>query len=338
MKKLLFLYLLLSFSCLAQEELIADKQFMLGCTNVGSTEEVTHYINAVGEVWQLSSGTFITGGVYSGSLVTVGNANFGSNDWPGFNFNWLLGEPYWSLGLYKVTNSKQTNKYFYIDARDNDFGSATYNPDFYIYFDNSSNIYKYRSTHESIDQGEVVRIWDIKGESPNTSGLQNYWSNVLCLVEADSPRLVWGPYPSEDLAVQSYKIYRAVTNNTIPPPTPNFSLLTTISSTTWEFTDFDYVVGGSLNLHYKVTAVVYDPELDITYETSASNTKITSGALYKSLNDQEKFSYTLSQNFPNPFNPSTTISLKIPEITFIRLNVYDILGNEIKELLNEVME
>src|SRR5690606_36188185 len=70
----------------------------------------------------------------------------------------------------------------------------------------------------------------------------------------------------------------------------------------------------------------------------ASNTKITAGALYKSLNDQEKFSYTLSQNFPNPFNPSTTISLKIPEITFIRLNVYDILGNEIKELLNEVME
>lgn len=48
----------------------------------------------------------------------------------------------------------------------------------------------------------------------------------------------------------------------------------------------------------------------------------------------EKF--TLMQNYPNPFNPSTTIKYTIPSADFVSLKVYDILGNEIAELVNEV--
>jgi len=45
--------------------------------------------------------------------------------------------------------------------------------------------------------------------------------------------------------------------------------------------------------------------------------------------------YVLKQNFPNPFNPSTTIKFSIPSQSFTTLKVYDILGNEIAELVNE---
>jgi len=45
--------------------------------------------------------------------------------------------------------------------------------------------------------------------------------------------------------------------------------------------------------------------------------------------------YHLSQNFPNPFNPMTIISYSIPEIEFVTLNVFDVLGNEIVTLVNE---
>lgn len=42
--------------------------------------------------------------------------------------------------------------------------------------------------------------------------------------------------------------------------------------------------------------------------------------------------YSLAQNFPNPFNPTTTISFSIPEATVVTLRVYDAVGNEIATL------
>ena len=143
MKKILLILIVLSTYLFAQEELIDNKQFMLGCTYVESSEQVTHYIQAQGIVWEYSSGSGVISSnqlAYNNSLVTTGNANFSSADWPGFNFVWLNTQnqmPRWGLGIYKVTNSKQTDKYFYLDSRDYAYGSITggySNPgSFYIY-------------------------------------------------------------------------------------------------------------------------------------------------------------------------------------------------------------
>ncbi len=46
-------------------------------------------------------------------------------------------------------------------------------------------------------------------------------------------------------------------------------------------------------------------------------------------------SYNLLQNYPNPFNPSTRIGFSIPASGLVSLKVYDILGKEISELVNE---
>ncbi len=46
--------------------------------------------------------------------------------------------------------------------------------------------------------------------------------------------------------------------------------------------------------------------------------------------------YELAQNYPNPFNPTTTISFSIPVQSMVTLAVYDILGNQVAELINDV--
>jgi hypothetical protein len=48
-----------------------------------------------------------------------------------------------------------------------------------------------------------------------------------------------------------------------------------------------------------------------------------------------QLSFKLEQNFPNPFNPNTTIQYLIPKESFVAIKVYDVLGKEIATLLNE---
>ena len=46
-------------------------------------------------------------------------------------------------------------------------------------------------------------------------------------------------------------------------------------------------------------------------------------------------SYSLYQNYPNPFNPTTKISFTIPQNSYTVIRVYNVLGQQVKELLND---
>jgi photosystem II stability/assembly factor-like uncharacterized protein len=45
--------------------------------------------------------------------------------------------------------------------------------------------------------------------------------------------------------------------------------------------------------------------------------------------------FLLSQNFPNPFNPSTSFEYRIPEWSFVSIKIYDVLGKELRTLVDE---
>ena len=78
-------------------------------------------------------------------------------------------------------------------------------------------------------------------------------------------------------------------------------------------------------------------------QTTNGNTGTISGAAWvlsgiTSTEDEEELipkMFLLTQNFPNPFNPSTTIQYAIPNRSCVTLKVYDVIGNEVVTLVNE---
>ncbi|NCS90373.1 MAG: T9SS type A sorting domain-containing protein [Ignavibacteria bacterium] len=48
--------------------------------------------------------------------------------------------------------------------------------------------------------------------------------------------------------------------------------------------------------------------------------------------------FVLHQNYPNPFNPSTVISWQLAVGSHAALKVFDVLGNEVAELVNNWLE
>jgi len=48
--------------------------------------------------------------------------------------------------------------------------------------------------------------------------------------------------------------------------------------------------------------------------------------------------YSLHQNYPNPFNPETTLRYDLPENSLVNITIYDMLGREVKTLINHTQD
>ncbi|HCY76895.1 MAG TPA: hypothetical protein DHV28_13320 [Ignavibacteriales bacterium] len=60
--------------------------------------------------------------------------------------------------------------------------------------------------------------------------------------------------------------------------------------------------------------------------------------LNKDVTENVPEEYALFENYPNPFNPSTTINYQLADQGYVSLIVYDLLGREVATLVNEVKQ
>jgi len=89
---------------------------------------------------------------------------------------------------------------------------------------------------------------------------------------------------------------------------------------------------GLSNGVYSARVIIEDPYQSLS-DTLGIN--LTVSGVVGVDDDVLPYEFSLYQNFPNPFNPSTDIKFSLPNSERVHLVIYDLLGNVVKEMVNE---
>ena len=91
-------------------------------------------------------------------------------------------------------------------------------------------------------------------------------------------------------------------------------------------------------LRYKVKAVDIYEDISVYSDFVSISTYYLNrgGEGGDAIHSGEIFTYELKQNYPNPFNPFTSIQFQIVNQGMVTLKIYDMLGREVKTLVNEI--
>lgn len=107
----------------------------------------------------------------------------------------------------------------------------------------------------------------------------------------------------------------------------NGDSLIELSEKNLAFSTSNYLDGA-----YRIFIEVFDEAGNS--DIDSMDVQFKNGIVSISGNNEEPVSYSLKQNFPNPFNPITKIEFSIPQKEFVQLIIYDVLGREVTMLVN----
>jgi len=299
--------------------------------------------------------------ITSGSLVTIwdifeSTAAIKTSDFPSTYWQNCLGigklfgwDPYliWSR---HPSFSSVDDYYIYVGTPSNGIAPADNTYDQLT--STNSTIYNYvdDDVPSSIDFPEYadpyIRLYYVKAKKgslfSDRSNIEAVFSNVswsnalvLSVNHNDNPVLHWAKY--EGFTVKNYKIYRATRSTPVGNPLQlNWSLIETTNAQTDKYVDYDLqITSGGTYIYYQVKAYRNGQY------SSATNRVDARGIFYKrseSSKQSTDIKFCLEDNYPNPFNPSTTITYQLPIKGQVVLKIFDTLGEEVAVLENEFKE
>ncbi len=96
----------------------------------------------------------------------------------------------------------------------------------------------------------------------------------------------------------------------------------------YSFTDR---VGSLTSAKYRIVQITNDGAQEVSPTINVIITGIGKGII-------SPFTYSLDQNFPNPFNPSTQIFFSLATREKVKLKIFDVLGREVATAVNDIMD
>jgi hypothetical protein len=147
--------------------------------------------------------------------------------------------------------------------------------------------------------------------------------------------LYWNEHPNVN--VTQYQIWRRVKHNGVMGDS---CLIATVNRGTTSYVDDEY----NLTRSYSNDLLYYDvrPYYSTEGTVSDNNWFAVFGVLMPKTSDSTSVAAMELENslanFPNPFNPTTSISFSIKEAGHVNIKVFDLIGQQVAELVNEEKE
>ncbi len=189
-------------------------------------------------------------------------------------------------------------------------------------------------------QGSYLRIFDDDGTDITEDFLPNDWyayptnnGSGLSVIDLNNdgyddilPRGGWNNLNEQEYSI-SYVLFLNDNGNRFIRYDVDFT-----SSPDYNTGIFNHPIDIDNDGYYEILNILhsYDtPNVDITTLDYTGLSTVSEGV---------PIEFSLHDNYPNPFNPKTTISFELSHNSFVNITIYDMLGRQVKTLINQTQD